>query len=111
MIPIGNFAAAVQSGDVREIQKAYPRIPANQQRGWETTFRQWKPESAEIRGVKGVASNEAGITIVDFVMAVKFSDRATKTAVSVPPYRYRARLKREGPNVVLLELTHLGAPR
>jgi serine/threonine-protein kinase len=111
MIPIGNFAAAVQSGDVQRIKQAYPNLTASQQRGWERTFQLYKPESAEIRDVRGVASGEAGITAVEFVMAVKFSDRATKTAVTVPASRYRARLRREGPNAVLLSLQLLGVAR
>jgi hypothetical protein len=52
-----------------------------------------------------------GITVVEFAMAVSFSDRTTGTAVAARPSRYRARLKREGPTLVLLSLTDVSAPR
>jgi serine/threonine protein kinase len=108
--PIRRFVAAVESGDVAQIKQAYPNLTPSQQKGWETVFQQSKPESAEIREVRGVPSNEPGITVVEFVMAVKFSDRTTKVTTFGRPSRYRARLKREGPNVVLLSLADV-APR
>jgi hypothetical protein len=105
MVPIRRFAAAVESGDVQQIKDAYPGLTSSQQKGWETVFKQWKPESAEIRDVRGVPSSEAGITVVELVMAVNLSDRTTKTTVAGRPSRYQARLKREGLNAVLLSLT------
>jgi hypothetical protein len=108
--PIRRFVAAVESGDVTQIKQAYPNLSPSEQKAWETVFKQSKPDGAEIREVRGVPSNEPGITVVEFVMAVKFSDRTTKVTTFGRPSRYRARLKREGPNVVLLSLADV-APR
>jgi hypothetical protein len=44
------------------------------------------------------------VTVVQFTMAVPFSDKTTGDVVTVQN-AYRARLRREGPRVVLLSLT------
>jgi hypothetical protein len=111
MIPIRAFAAAVESGDVQRIKRAYPGLTPSQQRNWENVLKQSKPESAEIREPRGVPSNEPGITVVEFTMVVKFTDKATKTTTFGRPSRYRAKLKREGPNAVLVSLTDVNPAR
>ena len=45
-----------------------------------------------------------GITVVDFEMAVRVTNRTTGDPVVVPKSRYRARLKREGSTLVLESL-------
>jgi hypothetical protein len=108
--PIRNFAAAVESGEVARIKQAYPGLTPNQQQRWENLFKQFKPGRARIQDVRGIPSNEAGITVVEFEMAVGFNERTTGTPYAARPSRYRARLKREGPTLLLLSLTDV-APR
>jgi len=107
LVPIRRFAAAVQSGDVEMIKKAYPGMTENQRKNWETLFRTAKPEEAQIREVIGVAGPSPGpmkTTVVDFTMTVRFSDRQTGTPFTVPSSRYRATLRLEGGNLVLHSL-------
>jgi serine/threonine-protein kinase len=110
--PIRQFAAAVKSGEVANIKRAYPGLTESQRKKWEDLFRSFKPEDAQIRDVRGVSGPDAsGITVVNFAMAVRFSDRATGTPVASRPNRYQARLRREGSNLVLLSLTDLTPQR
>jgi eukaryotic-like serine/threonine-protein kinase len=110
--PIRRFAAAVKSGDIAQIKQAYPGLTEGQRKKWEELFRSAKPEDAEIRAVRGVSGPDAsGTTVVNFVMAVRFSDRATGTSVAGRPSTYQARLKREGSNLVLISLTDVTGHR
>jgi hypothetical protein len=105
MAPIRNFAAAVESADVQKIKQAYPGLTPNQQKNWENVFKQSKV-TARVQSPRGVSMNEAaGTYVVEFVMAMTFSDRATGSEVAVRPSRYRATLKREGSNLVIVSLT------
>jgi hypothetical protein len=108
LAPIRRFAQAVLSGKVEEIQKAYPRMTENQRKNWENLFRGAKPEETQLREVTGVSGPGPGPTkptVVDFVMAVRFSDRQTGSPIHVPASRYRATLRIEGANLVLYSLT------
>jgi hypothetical protein len=105
MVPIRNFAAAVESGDVQRIKQAYPGLTPSQQKGWENVFKQSKVK-ARIQSARGVSLNDAtGTAVVEFVMALSFSDRTTGSEVASRPSRYQARLKREGSNLVIVTLT------
>jgi hypothetical protein len=110
--PIRRFAAAVESGDVAQIKQAYPGLTASQEKNWENFFKQSKDIRARIQSVRGVSSNDAtGTAVVEFVMALSSSDRASGTAVASRPSRYQARLRREGSALVLLSLTDVTARR
>jgi predicted Ser/Thr protein kinase len=105
MVPIRNFAAAVESGDVQRIKQAYPGLTPSQQRSWENVFKQSKVR-ARIQSPRGISRNEAaGTAVVEFVLALTFSDRATGSEVAARPSRYQATLKREGSNLVIVTLT------
>jgi eukaryotic-like serine/threonine-protein kinase len=110
--PIRRFVAAVESGDVAQIKQAYPNLTPSQEKGWEQFFKQSKDIRARIQSVRGVSSNDAtGTAVVEFVMALSSSDRASGTTVASRPSRYQARLKREGSNLVLLSLADVTAGR
>jgi eukaryotic-like serine/threonine-protein kinase len=110
MVPIRNFAAAVESGDVQKIKQAYPGLTPSQQKGWENVFARNKVK-ARIQSARGVSRNEAtGTAVVEFVMALSFSDRTTGSETAGRPSRYQATLKREGSNLVIVSLTDV-APR
>jgi hypothetical protein len=97
----------VKSGDVQRVKQAYSGLTDNQRKSWEALFRVAKPEEAEIRDFRGVSGPDAaGITVVNFVMAVRLSDRTNGTPVH-SRHRYQARLKREGPMLVLQSLADL----
>jgi hypothetical protein len=103
LVPIRRFAAAVRSGDVGQIKQAYPNLPDRQQKQWEELFRSAKPEKAEITDVKGVASFDAnGIAVVDFSLELRVRNRSGDPLVI--PSRYRAWIKRAGPNLTLESL-------
>jgi eukaryotic-like serine/threonine-protein kinase len=105
MVPIRNFAAAVESGDVQKIKQAYPGLTPGQQKSWENVFKQSKVK-ARIQSPRGISMNEAaGTAVVEFVMILTFSDRTTGSEVAGRPSRYQARLKREGSNLVIVSLT------
>jgi hypothetical protein len=108
--PILRFAAAVESGDVARIKQAYPGLTPNQQRQWEILFARYKPGRARFQQVRGQPSTEAGVTVVQFTMAVAFSDKTTGDVTTFPS-TYRARLRREGPRLVLLSLSDAGRAR
>jgi hypothetical protein len=106
LVPIRRFAAAVQSGDVEQIKKAYPGMTENQRRNWETAFRGAKPEEAQIIRAVGVSGPDPGpnkTTVIDFTMTVRFSHRQTGDIVHVSS-RYRATLRLEGGALVLQSL-------
>jgi serine/threonine protein kinase len=104
LVPIRRYAAAVRSGDVGLIKQAYPGLTDRQQKQWEELFRSAKPERAEITDVRGVAPFDAnGIAVVDFNLAVRVINKNTGDPV-VFPTRYRARIKRQGPNLTLESL-------
>jgi hypothetical protein len=106
--PIQRFAAAVRSGDVDALKRAYPGLTPSQQKNWETVFKQSKPEAATITDIRGVSRNiTTGITVVEFAMAVSFSDRTTGTPVATRPTRYRATIKQEGTNAFLQSLAEV----
>ncbi len=106
--PIQRFAAAVRAGDVEAIKRAYPGLTPTQQKNWETVFKQSKPETATITDIRGVSTNVAtGISVVEFAMAVSFSDRTTGTPVAGRPTRFRATIKREGANAFLQSLAEV----
>ncbi len=103
--PIRRFQAAVLSGNVEEIKRAYPGLTDTQRRDWEQQFKMVKPERAEITRVTGISGPDAtGTAVVEFVMAVSFSDRTTRTPVATKPTRYRATIKREGTTAILQSL-------
>jgi hypothetical protein len=111
MIPIRNFAAAVESGDVQRIKQAYPGLTPSQQKGWENVFKQSRVR-ARIQSARAVSINEATrTTVVEFVMALTFSDRATGSEVASRQGTYQARLRREGSNLVLVSLTDVTTRR
>jgi hypothetical protein len=111
MVPIRNFAAAVESGDVQRIKQAYPGLTPNQQKNWENVFKQSKVR-ARIQSPRGISMNEAaGTAVVEFVLALTFSDRATGSEVAARPSRYQATLKREGSNLVIVQLTDVTTRR
>ena len=105
--PIRRFAAAVESGDVDRIKQAYPGLTPSQQRAWQTLFRDNKPENADISAVRGISGPDQGVSVVEFTMAVRFSDRRIGTPVQVPSRRYRATLRLQGPSLILERLVEL----
>jgi hypothetical protein len=110
--PIRRFVAAVESGDVAQIKQAYPGLTPSQEKNWENFFKQSTQIRASIRSVRGVSSNDAtGTAVVEFVMGLGSSDRASGTPVTSPPRRYQARLRREGSNLVLVSLTDVTSRR
>ena len=111
MVPIRNFAAAVESGDVQRIKQAYPGLTPSQQKSWENVFKQSKVK-ARIQAPRGVSLNDAtGIAVVEFVLALTFNDRTTGSEVAARPSRYQATLKREGSNLVIVQLTDVTTRR
>jgi serine/threonine-protein kinase len=112
MIPIRNFAAAVESGDIERIKQAYPGLTAIQERGWANFFKQSKDIKASIRSVRGVRSIDAtGNAVIEFVMALNSSDRTSGSLITSRPSRYQAKLRREGVNFVLVSLTDVTGQR
>jgi predicted Ser/Thr protein kinase len=110
--PIRRFVAAVESGDIARIKQAYPGLTPSQEKGWENFFKQSKQVEARVQSVRGIASDPAaGTTVVEFVMALSSSDRASGTRVTSRPSRYEARLRREGSNLVLVLLTDVTTRR
>ncbi|MDQ3997778.1 MAG: hypothetical protein M3303_12280, partial [Gemmatimonadota bacterium] len=104
MVPIRNFAAAVESGDVQRIKQAYPGLTASQQARWETVFKQSKVR-ARIQSARGMTLNQAtGQAVVQFVMALTFTDKITGSETAGRPATYQATMKREGSNLVLVSL-------
>jgi hypothetical protein len=102
----------VKSGNVQQIQQAYPGLTEGQRKKWEDLFRAAKPEDAAISRVRGVSGPDAsGLTVVNFVMDLRFSDRTSGTPVAMRPSHYQARLKREGSKLVLVSLTDITAQR
>jgi serine/threonine protein kinase len=106
--PIRRFADAVKSGEIERIKQAYPGLTDSQRKNWEALFRAARPEEAEIRDFRGVSGPDAaGITVVNFVMALRLSDRTSGTRIEGRPSRYQAKLKREGPTLILVSLSDL----
>ncbi|MFN2566868.1 MAG: serine/threonine-protein kinase [Gemmatimonadaceae bacterium] len=106
--PIRRFRAAVLTGDVERIKQAYPGLTDNQRRVWQAQFSLHKPERAMISRVRGISGPDAnGNAVVEFVMAVSFSDRTSGTPVAGRPTHYRATIRREGPNLVLQSLAEV----
>lgn len=96
MIPIRNYAAAVQSGDVQQIRQAYPGLTPAEQKSWERAF-QVSNVKATVQSAKGLAINQAaGTAVVQFDMTLAFIDPATKSQISTRRERYVAWLRRQG---------------
>jgi hypothetical protein len=111
MVPIRNFAAAVESGDVQRIKQAYPGLTAIQQARWEDVFKKSKVR-ARIESARGVSLNQAtGQAVVQFVMALTFTDKTTGSEVAGRPATFRATMRREGSNLVLVALDDVTSRR
>jgi serine/threonine protein kinase len=107
-LPIRRFAAAVESGNVAQIKQAYPNLSPSGEKNWARFFEQSTQIKARIVSVQGVSSNDAtGTAVVEFVMTLSSSDRASGTPVTSRPRRYQARLKREASSLVLVSLVDI----
>jgi hypothetical protein len=101
---IRTFAAAVQSGDIERVKRAYPGITETQLNNWQNLFRAGKPEQAIIRSPRGISTDANGVTTVEFSMAIRYRDR-TGSPTTGPFIRYQAKLKVQGANAALQSLT------
>jgi hypothetical protein len=81
-------------------------LSASERKNWENAFGQGKPERVTVTGVQGISPLDAtGVSVVEFTLRVSFTNRTSGESVAARPTRYQARLKREGPNLVLQTLT------
>jgi eukaryotic-like serine/threonine-protein kinase len=96
MIPIRNYAAAVQSGDVQRIRQVYPGLTAAEQKRWEGVFKESKVK-ATVQSPKGLSIDPAaGTAVVQFDMNLSFIHPTTLSQLSTTRQRYVAWLRRQG---------------
>ena len=104
IVPIRNYAAAVQSGDVQQIRRVYSGLTAREQQSWERIFKEYKVK-ASVQALRGLPnSTTTGITVVQFEMPVTLIHPTTLSQISVTRYKYRAWLRRQAQTLSIEKL-------